>query len=131
MTVVSRLDAFKEYYVHIQMGPHQIKTATRDEDSLAWCLQSLDNLKPTGLTVQHDMLFSALEECVHDDKRSGSMRVEQELLDEVSDHATMWQLLRAVYLRRPFVKLITQGEATKIGRTPQWERMRCVPSASP
>ena len=93
------------------------------EDPLFWCLLEMTNQSEEANKLDAAVLFAFFDDIVAIDSFTAG-RVDSRLLDQVSDLAALWELLRAVRLHRPLARSMHMNEALSIRSGGGWEELR-------
>jgi HicA toxin of bacterial toxin-antitoxin, len=107
------LPAIKGYKVDAKLGKDKYWF---NEDPLWWCLVQLTSDPEDVQSIDSAILFGFLDDLLGPDQpKLDRTRVDQRLLDELSDLGAIWELLRAVRYHHPVFEAITLKKATVVG----------------
>ena len=93
------------------------------DDPLFWCLMQMTGHPEEATKLDPAVLFAFFDDMVAIDS-SAAGRIDSRLLDQVSDLAALWELLRAVRLHRPLARSMHITEALSIRSGGGWEGLR-------
>jgi hypothetical protein len=93
------------------------------EDPLFWCLMQMTGHPEEDNKFDPAVLFAFFDDIVATDS-SATGRVDSRLLDQISDLAALWELLRAVRLHRPLARSMHMTEALSMRSGGGWEGIR-------